>query len=174
MSDNRLRIQLHFGVQILPGRVSCRLRIVTYIYCSVDDSYISRTNLFVTQDSRGTLLDLSSLTLFGALAPHRPEHSESTSRKVSTVSQSTSTSVTQPGLHLLQEHLYILTLSLSTTFNYPSDRALCAKLSNMDTPMTDAVSSRKPIPEIDFTLHTMEDGSQVSTQERVCKGIFEI
>ena len=29
---------------------------------------------------------------------------------------------------------------------------------------------KKPVPEIDFTLHTMEDGTQVSTQERVCKG----
>lgn len=34
-----------------------------------------------------------------------------------------------------------------------------------------AVQQKKPIPEIDFTLHTMEDGTQVSTQERVCKGM---
>ena len=34
-----------------------------------------------------------------------------------------------------------------------------------------AVHDKKPVPEIDFTLHTMEDGTQVSTQERVCKGI---
>ena len=33
-----------------------------------------------------------------------------------------------------------------------------------------AVHEKRPIPEIDFTLHTMEDGTQVSTQERVCKG----
>lgn len=33
-----------------------------------------------------------------------------------------------------------------------------------------AVKDKKPLPEIDFTLHTMEDGSQVSTLERVCKG----
>ena len=33
-----------------------------------------------------------------------------------------------------------------------------------------AVQNKKQVPEIDFTLHTMEDGSQVSTQERVCKG----
>lgn len=33
-----------------------------------------------------------------------------------------------------------------------------------------ALNSKKPIPEIDFTLHTMEDGSQVSTMERVVKG----
>lgn len=42
----------------------------------------------------------------------------------------------------------------------------------MDATMADAVANRKPVPEIDFTLHTMEDGSQVSTQERVCKGMF--
>lgn len=40
----------------------------------------------------------------------------------------------------------------------------------MDGPLQRAVVERKPIPEIDFTLHTMEDGTQVSTQERVCKG----
>ena len=33
-----------------------------------------------------------------------------------------------------------------------------------------ALSEKKPVPEVDFTLHTMEDGSQVSTMERVCKG----
>lgn len=33
-----------------------------------------------------------------------------------------------------------------------------------------ALLEKKPVPEIDFTLHTMEDGTQVSTQERVCKG----
>lgn len=33
-----------------------------------------------------------------------------------------------------------------------------------------AVSEKKPVPEMDFTLHTMEDGQQVSTQDRVCKG----
>jgi serine/threonine-protein phosphatase 2B catalytic subunit len=35
-----------------------------------------------------------------------------------------------------------------------------------------AVREKKPLPEIDFTLHTMEDGSQVSTMERVCKGTW--
>jgi len=35
-----------------------------------------------------------------------------------------------------------------------------------------AVIEKKPPPEIDFTLHTMEDGTQVSTLERVCKGMF--
>lgn len=40
----------------------------------------------------------------------------------------------------------------------------------MEAQMERAVIEKKPIPEIDFTLHTMEDGSQVSTQERVCKG----
>lgn len=33
-----------------------------------------------------------------------------------------------------------------------------------------ALQNKKPVPEIDFTLHTMEDGSQASTLERVCKG----
>lgn len=33
-----------------------------------------------------------------------------------------------------------------------------------------AVQQKKPLPEIDFSLHTMEDGNQVSTMERVCKG----
>jgi len=33
-----------------------------------------------------------------------------------------------------------------------------------------AVRDKKPPPEIDFTLHTMEDGTEVSTLERVCKG----
>lgn len=36
-----------------------------------------------------------------------------------------------------------------------------------------ALHQKKPVPEIDFTLHTMEDGSQVSTLERVCKGIVD-
>ncbi|KAI9777268.1 MAG: 3',5'-cyclic-nucleotide phosphodiesterase (PDEase) (3':5'-CNP) [Geoglossum umbratile] len=34
-----------------------------------------------------------------------------------------------------------------------------------------AVREKRPVPEIDFTLHTMEDGSQVSTLERVCKDV---
>lgn len=34
-----------------------------------------------------------------------------------------------------------------------------------------ALHEKKPIPEIDFTLHTMENGTQVNTRERVCKGI---
>jgi serine/threonine-protein phosphatase 2B catalytic subunit len=42
----------------------------------------------------------------------------------------------------------------------------------MDGALHRAVVDKKPIPEIDFTLHIMEDGSQVSTQERVCKGMF--
>lgn len=39
--------------------------------------------------------------------------------------------------------------------------------------LAQAVQDKKPVPEIDFTLHTMEDGNQVSTQERVCKGIVQ-
>ncbi|KAI9780510.1 MAG: 3',5'-cyclic-nucleotide phosphodiesterase (PDEase) (3':5'-CNP) [Candelina submexicana] len=34
-----------------------------------------------------------------------------------------------------------------------------------------AVHEKRSVPEIDFTLHTMEDGTQVSTQERVCKDV---
>lgn len=34
-----------------------------------------------------------------------------------------------------------------------------------------ALQEKKPVPEIDFSLHTMEDGTQVSTQERVCKDV---
>lgn len=33
-----------------------------------------------------------------------------------------------------------------------------------------AIQQKKPRPEIDFTIHVMEDGSEVSTLERVCKG----
>lgn len=33
-----------------------------------------------------------------------------------------------------------------------------------------AIQEKKPVPEIDFTIHTMEDETQVSTLERVCKG----
>jgi len=36
-----------------------------------------------------------------------------------------------------------------------------------------AIQQKKPVPEIDFTIHTMEDGTQVSTLERVCKGSCE-
>ncbi|XWW95591.1 hypothetical protein V2A60_003556 [Cordyceps javanica] len=34
-----------------------------------------------------------------------------------------------------------------------------------------AIQQKKPVPEIDFTIHTMEDGTQVSTMERVCKEV---
>jgi serine/threonine-protein phosphatase 2B catalytic subunit len=37
-----------------------------------------------------------------------------------------------------------------------------------------ALQQKKPVPEIDFSLHTMEDGSQVSTMERVCKGMLSL
>lgn len=40
----------------------------------------------------------------------------------------------------------------------------------MDRALARAVTDKKPVPEIDFTLHTMEDGTQVSTMERVVKG----
>lgn len=37
-----------------------------------------------------------------------------------------------------------------------------------------AVTNKRPVPEIDFSLHTMEDGTQVSTLDRVCKGQYLI
>ncbi len=33
-----------------------------------------------------------------------------------------------------------------------------------------AIREKKPVPEIDFSIHVMEDGTPVNTQERVCKG----
>lgn len=40
----------------------------------------------------------------------------------------------------------------------------------MDRAIARAVTDKQPVPEIDFTLHTMEDNTQVSTTERVVKG----
>ena len=37
-------------------------------------------------------------------------------------------------------------------------------------PLERALSDKKPVPEVDFTLHVLEDNTMVSTQERVCKG----
>lgn len=37
-----------------------------------------------------------------------------------------------------------------------------------------AVQNKRQVPEIDFTLHTMEDGMQVNTQDRVCKGMWTV
>jgi len=34
-----------------------------------------------------------------------------------------------------------------------------------------AIQQQNPLPEIDFTIYTMEDGTQVSTKGRVCKGM---
>lgn len=34
-----------------------------------------------------------------------------------------------------------------------------------------AIQEKKPLPEIDFSIHTMEDGTQVNTAERVCKDV---
>ncbi|KAL2760873.1 hypothetical protein ACRALDRAFT_2039414 [Sodiomyces alcalophilus JCM 7366] len=34
-----------------------------------------------------------------------------------------------------------------------------------------AIREKKPVPEVDFTIHTMEDGTQVSTLDRVCKDV---
>jgi hypothetical protein len=40
----------------------------------------------------------------------------------------------------------------------------------MENNLARAVRDKQPVPEIDFSLHQMEDGSQVSTLERVVKG----
>ncbi|OAA68782.1 serine/threonine-protein phosphatase 2b catalytic subunit [Niveomyces insectorum RCEF 264] len=34
-----------------------------------------------------------------------------------------------------------------------------------------AITEKPPVPEIDFTIHAMEDGNSVSTMERVCKDV---
>lgn len=76
----------------------------------------------------------------------------------------------QQELHGDRVHPHIST-SIATDFlPYRFPRARCAYTFTMDATLAQAVANRKPVPEIDFTLHTMEDGSQVSTQERVCKG----
>ncbi|KAF9891244.1 Serine/threonine-protein phosphatase 2B catalytic subunit alpha [Aspergillus nanangensis] len=41
----------------------------------------------------------------------------------------------------------------------------------MDRTIARAVTEKKPVPEIDFSLHTMEDGTQVSTMDRVIKEV---
>lgn len=51
------------------------------------------------------------------------------------------------------------------------DRPAKDRPGKMDRQIARAVKEKKPLPEIDFTLHTMEDGTQVSTLERVCKGL---
>ncbi|KAI4265602.1 MAG: hypothetical protein L6R38_009298 [Xanthoria sp. 2 TBL-2021] len=38
-------------------------------------------------------------------------------------------------------------------------------------PLERALSDKKPVPEVDFTLHVLEDNTMVSTQERVCKDV---
>ena len=50
------------------------------------------------------------------------------------------------------------------------ERSQCSDIARMDG-VTRAVVHKKAVSEIDFTLHVMEDGTQVSTQERVCKGM---
>ena len=47
------------------------------------------------------------------------------------------------------------------------------KIQSMDGALERAVVEQKPVPEMDFTLHAMEVGTQVSTQERVCKGMYQ-
>lgn len=37
-----------------------------------------------------------------------------------------------------------------------------------------AIQRKKPVPEIDFTIHVMPDGTEINTTERVCKGMEAI
>lgn len=36
-----------------------------------------------------------------------------------------------------------------------------------------AIQQKQPLPEIDFSIHRMEDGTEVNTMERVCKGMSD-
>ncbi len=36
------------------------------------------------------------------------------------------------------------------------------------------ISEKAPVPEIDFTLHVLEDGTSVNTQERVIKDVRDL
>lgn len=40
----------------------------------------------------------------------------------------------------------------------------------MNRSLARTATDKNPVPEVDFSLHIMEDGSQVSTLERVVKG----
>lgn len=55
--------------------------------------------------------------------------------------------------------------------NPPASRSQANRAQTQMDNALRALQNKKPVPEIDFTLHTMEDGSQVSTMERVCKGM---
>ena len=37
-----------------------------------------------------------------------------------------------------------------------------------------ALQQQTPSPQVDFTVHTMEDGSQVNTRDRVCNGMEDV
>jgi hypothetical protein len=65
---------------------------------------------------------------------------------------------------------YVLLLDLPNMENQQKDVDQSQYIDNAIR----AVREKKPLPEIDFTLHTMEDGNQVSTQERVCKGTLNL
>lgn len=55
-------------------------------------------------------------------------------------------------------------------YSEPSHINYTSISAKMDKAIARAVNEKKPVPEIDFTLHTMEDSTQVSTMERVVKG----
>ena len=41
---------------------------------------------------------------------------------------------------------------------------------DIDTYLKKLAETKVPVPEIDFTVHEMDDGSKVSTLDRYCKG----
>jgi hypothetical protein len=41
---------------------------------------------------------------------------------------------------------------------------------DIDTYLRKLEESKVPVPDIDFTVHEMDDGSKVSTLDRFCKG----
>ncbi|KAI1438816.1 serine/threonine-protein phosphatase 2B catalytic subunit [Xylaria sp. CBS 124048] len=56
------------------------------------------------------------------------------------------------------------------TFMNQDEQAQTQRNAHVDNAIR-AIRQKKPLPEIDFTIHTMEDGTQVSTAERVCKDV---
>lgn len=51
-----------------------------------------------------------------------------------------------------------------------ASNVLVAKLKQHEAGIK-SIKDKAPVPEIDFTIHTQDDGSTVSTQERVIKDV---
>ena len=70
------------------------------------------------------------------------------------------------GRFLLRSEINVTEKYLFMPDNEPSDslpRDANAALQRLQ-------ENRGPVPDIDFTIHEMEDGSKVSTLDRYCKG----